>query len=179
MNHSDHVNLIRSGVADAAGASGVWADFGSGTGAFTLALAELLSGNAQIYSIDRDSGALEQQCKAMRSQFPNQAVTYHAADFTRKLDLPVLDGVLMANSLHFIHDKTPVLALIRGYLKPGGRLLIVEYNTDSGNTWVPYPFSYETWAQMAAKNGFVNTHKLSERSSRFLDGMYSALSVKG
>lgn len=179
MNHTDHVNLIRSGVAGSTDANGIWADFGAGAGAFTLALADLFGGNGQIYSVDRDSGAIEQQRKAMRAQFPNQAVTYFTADFTRKLDLPPLDGVLMANSLHFIRDKAPVLALIRGYLKPGGKLLIVEYNTDSGNTWVPYPFSYETWTGMAAKNGFVGTRKLSERSSRFLDGMYSALSVKG
>lgn len=174
MNHTDHVNLIRGGVTGS-----VWADFGAGTGAFTLALAELLGSNGQIYSVDRDRNALEQQRKAMRNQFPNQAVTYQAADFTRKLELPPLDGVLMANSLHFVQNKAPVLALVRGYLKPGGSLLIVEYNTDQGNTWVPYPFSYETWVNMANENGFRETRKLNARSSRFLDEMYSALSVKG
>src|SRR5690554_4106120 len=39
MNHQDHVNLLRPGVP---ATGGVWADFGAGTGAFTLALAELL-----------------------------------------------------------------------------------------------------------------------------------------
>lgn len=177
MNHTDHVNLIRDGMADAKGS--LWADFGSGEGAFTLALAELLDGSGQIHSVDRDSRALEQQRKAMRSRFPKQTVTYHAADFTRQLDLPPLDGVLMANSLHFIRDKAPVLALMRGYLKSGGRLLVVEYNTDSGNAWVPYPFSCETWVEMAAKHGFTGTHKLSARPSRFLGEIYSALSIKG
>jgi ubiquinone/menaquinone biosynthesis C-methylase UbiE len=179
LNHTDHVNLIRDGVADA---NGIWADFGSGAGAFTLALAELLGGSGQIYSIDRDSGALEQQRKAMRAQFPNQTVTYHAADFTRPLDLApatALDGILMANSLHFIRDKAPVLALVRGYLKPGGSLLLVEYNTNQGNTWVPYPFTYETWEEMAGKNGFRDTRKLAARPSRFLGEIFSALSVKG
>ena len=38
MDHTDHVNLLR----DAVGLGGTWADFGSGTGAFTLALAELI-----------------------------------------------------------------------------------------------------------------------------------------
>jgi len=39
MDHRDHVNLLRGGVQTP---SGLWADFGSGAGAFTLALAELL-----------------------------------------------------------------------------------------------------------------------------------------
>jgi len=38
MDHKDHVNLLRNGITNA---GGVWADFGSGQGAFTLALAEL------------------------------------------------------------------------------------------------------------------------------------------
>ena len=37
MDHSDHVNLLRNGVLP----GGVWADLGAGSGAFTLALAEL------------------------------------------------------------------------------------------------------------------------------------------
>ena len=39
MNHDDHVALLRGGI-DQPG--GVWADVGSGTGAFTLALADLI-----------------------------------------------------------------------------------------------------------------------------------------
>jgi len=38
MKHTEHVNLLRRGIP---APGGVWADFGSGTGAFTLALAEL------------------------------------------------------------------------------------------------------------------------------------------
>ena len=176
MNHTDHVNLIRDGVADV---KGTWAELGSGTGAFTLALAELLDGKGRIYSIDRNADALEKQRKAMRAKFPNQAISYHTADFTRKLGLPLgLDGVLMANSLHFVRNKAPVLKFVHDYLIFGGRLLLVEYNTDQGDTWVPYPFSYETWAEMAKKNGFRDTRKLATRPSRFLGEIFSALSVK-
>ena len=178
MDHTDHVNLIRGGIQPQ---GRVWADLGSGGGAFTLALADLLSASGdgtQIYSIDRDASILDQQRSAMHRQFPNQTVSYHAADFTRKLDLPPLDGLIMANSLHFVRHKAPVLDLVRGYLKPGGRLIIVEYNTDRGNTWVPYPFSFETWRELANENGFQDTRKLYARPSRFLSEIYSALSLR-
>ena len=46
---------------------------------------------------------------------------------------------------------------MRGYLKPGGRFILVEYNVDSGNTWVPYPLSYPTWEKLAVEVGFRAT----------------------
>jgi ubiquinone/menaquinone biosynthesis C-methylase UbiE len=49
MNHADHVALLRAGVP---GPGGVWADLGSGAGAFTLALADLIGPTGQIYSVD-------------------------------------------------------------------------------------------------------------------------------
>jgi len=174
MDHTDHVLLIRGGAADQ---SGIWADFGSGGGAFTLALTDLLADDAQIYSIDRDASTLDQQRSAMRRQFPDRKVTYQTADFTRKLDLPPLDGLIMANSLHFVRRKEPVLELVCGYLKPGGRLILVEYNTDRGNTWVPYPMTFETWRELANNNGFKDTRLLFARPSRFLNEIYSALSL--
>lgn len=113
----------------------------------------------------------------MRARFPSNTVSYIVADFSRRLDLPPLDGIVMANSLHFLRDKDATLQLLRGYLKPNGRLLIVEYSTDRGNMWVPYPFSYSTWEKMARKNGFTTVQQLATVPSRFFGGMYSALSM--
>jgi len=171
MNHNDHVFLLRKGVPNP---GGIWADLGSGAGAFTLALADLLGPTGSIYSVDKDRGALREQESAMRSRFPATTVSYIPADFTHRLNLPALDGVVMANSLHFLREKDAMLQLIRSYLKPCGRLLIVEYNVDRGNMWVPYPFSYSTWEKMAHKNGFSTVQQLAMVPSRFLGGMYSA-----
>jgi SAM-dependent methyltransferase len=134
--HPDHVALLRAGVPKRGGR---WADFGSGTGAFTLALADLLGPAGEIISIDRDASALRQQEASMRARFPEVSVEYRIADFTHPLDLAPLDGVVMANSLHFHRDKLPIVQRIRGYLRPGGHLILVEYDTDQGNPWVPYP----------------------------------------
>lgn len=175
MQHEDHVALLRDGVAEP---GGVWADLGSGGGAFTLALADLLGQTGHIYSVDTDARALREQEQAMRARFPQQSVTWSVADFTRPLDLPPLDGVVMANSLHFVRAKNNVLQRVYGYLKPGGRLLLVEYNADSGNPWVPYPLSYTTWETLARANGLAETHLLATYPSRFLREMYSALSLR-
>jgi ubiquinone/menaquinone biosynthesis C-methylase UbiE len=175
MNHNDHVNLLRGGIATP---GGVWADLGSGSGAFTLALAELAGVEAEIYSIDQDKGALQEQEHAFKTRFPQAHVHYQQADFTKRLLLPPLDGIVMANSLHFHRQKDGILKLLLDYLKPGGRLLLVEYNVDQGNMWVPYPLTFDTWKTLAKKNGFTHTQFLAARPSRFLHEIYSAVSLK-
>jgi ubiquinone/menaquinone biosynthesis C-methylase UbiE len=170
MDHSDHVDLIRGGVD-----GGEWADLGSGEGAFTLALAELLGSAGRIHSVDKDRHALARQQELVGQRFPEADIGYLVADFRRPLNLPPLDGVLMANSLHFVRDKGPVLELLRAQIKPGGHLLLVEYGTDRGNLWVPHPLSYPTWERVAGDAGFVGTHLLATVPSRFLGQIYAAL----
>ena len=177
MKHEDHLRLLRGGVAQR---GGTWADLGSGDGAFTLALAQLLGPAGTIYSVDRDRRALERQKQVIRGRFPAVAVEYCGADFGQPIDLPPLDGVVMANSLHFQRQKDPVLALVSSYLKPHGRLILVQYDTDHGNHWVPYPVSFERWSAsggLAERCGFAETRLLASRPSRFLGRIYASLSL--
>ena len=173
MEHADHVELIRDGVVP-----GVWAELGSGSGAFTLALADLLGHDGHIVSVDRDRGALRAQRETMDARFPTASVDYVHGDFTRALDLSALEGIVMANSLHFVRRKELVLEFVYGYLKPGGRLVLVEYDADRGNFWVPHPLSFASWQRLAAATGFLGTRLLGYRPSRYLGAIYSALSFR-
>lgn len=175
MNHTDHVNLLRRGVVPN---GGVWADFGSGSGAFTLALAELLGPGVEIYSVDKDRGALREQEQAMRARFPQTIVHYLSADFTQPLKLPPLDGLVLANALHFqkYAAQGRVVQLLKNYLRPGGRLILIEYNVDQGNVWVPHPLSYQSWQKLARECGFAQTQLLTTQPSRFLREIYAAVS---
>jgi ubiquinone/menaquinone biosynthesis C-methylase UbiE len=173
VNHQDHVNLLRAGVVQP---GGVWADFGSGDGAFTLALAELVGPTGQIYSLDKDEGKLRRQKQVMQDRYPDIAQNYLQVDFTKKVDLPALDGLVMANALHFIRNKERVGRLLRSYLRPGGRFLLVEYNTDQGNLWVPHPLSFDSWSVLAKQVGFEHTELLNTVPSSFLREFYAAAS---
>ena len=177
MNHSDHVRLIRPGIGAAVGEQRVWAEMGAGDGAFTLALAELLGSGAVIHTIDRDRRALERGAAETVRRFPGVVVRPQVLDFTGPLELPRLDGILMANSLHFVRDKESLVRNLAGLLRPGGRFLLVEYNVDRGNHWVPFPLSYPTWANLAARGGLAQPALLERVPSRFLGEIYSAMAV--
>ncbi len=172
MDHNDHVNLLRGCVEPC----GTWADLGAGTGAFTLALADLLGPGAVIHAVDRDARALRTNAEAMRERFP--AVALHAvnADFAKALDLPPLDGGVMANSLHFEREQEAIIERMRRHLKPGGRLVVVEYNIERGNGAVPFPVPEERWDRLAKGAGFERTEVLFRRPSRFGREICSALS---
>lgn len=166
MNRKDLIGLIEGGVEERGGS---WADLGAGEGAFTYALADLLGPDAHITAVDKDARAV----RSLDGRFE-----VRVADFTKSLDLKDLDGIVMANSLHFVRDKHPLLESIRRMLRPSGRLIIVEYGTDQGNPWVPHPFTYAQWERMAARAGFKNTRLLKTIPSRWLGSMYSAVSDK-
>ena len=173
MDHSDHVALIR----DAVRPGETWLELGSGAGAFTLALAAVLGPRGTIHSIDQDRGALRAQAAAVGAQFGAVRLDQRTADFTRPLGFSGMDGVLMANSLHFVRDKAPVLALVRSYLAPGGRFVLVEYDADRGNHWVPHPISYTTWLAVAPAAGFTGARLLGRVPSRFLNAIYASVAT--
>src|SRR5512133_552529 len=166
MDHKDHVSLLRPASLPQ---GGIWADLGAGTGAFTLALSELVGLSAEIYAIDRDRGALTKLEQSHRTRFgTSQNIHSVKGDFTGALSLPPLDGILMANSLHFYREKEKVLRHARSFLKWSGRLLLVEYNVDAGNPWVPFPLSFDTFYALAARAGFSEPNLLARVPSRFL-----------
>ena len=85
------------------------------------------------------------------------------ADLTGPLELPVLDGLVAANSLHFVARDRQVEAIrgLAAHLRPGGAFVVVEYDADRGNPWVPNPFSAGSWETLAAAAGLVDarTHR--------------------
>jgi SAM-dependent methyltransferase len=142
-------------------------------------LRELIGPDAKIYAVDRDKSSLGELESACGARFGSTAnLILLPSDFSRSLDLPPLDGIVMANSLHFFKDREKILRHVHSLLKPGGTLLLVEYNTDSGNPWVPHPFSFETFRGLASRSGFGKPRMLGGHPSRFLREIYSAVTYK-
>jgi ubiquinone/menaquinone biosynthesis C-methylase UbiE len=175
MNHDDHVDLLRP--ADLG--TGLYADLGAGDGAFTLALRELVGLDSTIYAVDSDRASLRNLEANHRARFnTTRNLILLKDDFTLDLSLPLLDGIVMANSLHFFKDKEKILRHVRGYLKPKGALLLVEYNVDVGNMWVPYPVSFNVCRVLVKRAGFTDPKLLAKKSSSFLNEFYSVAAYR-
>jgi len=110
------------------------------------------------------------------ARFPDVTIETHIADLTGPLELPALDGIVAANSLHYVAraQQVDVVARLAAYLRPDGHLIVVEYDADDGNRWVPYPFSYRSWERLAANAGLTGTRQLGRLPSRFLGAIYAA-----
>jgi len=175
MNHDDHVNLLRPANLT----QGTYADFGAGSGAFTLALRELTGPDSIIYALDKDRASLRELESNHRTRFnTTRNLILLKDDFSLDQSLPQLDGIVMANSLHFFKDKEKILRHVRAHLKPGGALLLVEYNVDKGNMWVPYPISFNVCRVLVKRTGFTEPKLLAKAPSSFLNEFYSAMAYR-
>jgi ubiquinone/menaquinone biosynthesis C-methylase UbiE len=169
------VTLLRPGIP---GPGGVWADIGCGDGIFTTALYGLIQSGGEVYAVDRSGQALRALTRNLRESFPDASLHPVQADFTRSLALPPLDGLVMANSLHFVRKKTPAITRLVDLLKPDGRLLVVEYNTTRGNYAVPHPLDEAGFLALARKAGLHKVQVLAKIPSTFLGEMYAGIAFK-
>ena len=174
MNTREAVALIAGAVPAPVG---IWADVGAGDGTFTRALVELLGPGSQIYAVDRDARAVAALARWASKQAAN--VIPVTADFTRPFELPgleepSLDGILLANALHFVPDAGPVLARLTKWLRPGGRVVFVEYDRRAASRWVPYPIPAARLPALAASAGLSAPAITATRPSSFGGVLYVA-----
>ncbi len=138
-----------------------WADLGCGNGLFTNALASLLARGSTIYAIDKNQNSLNAILLP-----PAVTVEKIKADFIAEtLNVPPLDGILLANALHFVKDKTSFIRKIRTYIKPKAKVLIIEYDITVSNPYVPFPISWQSLKDLFYQQGCEAIHKIQETPS--------------
>jgi len=162
----------------AAEEGGLWADLGCGDGIFTFLLDELLTPGSHLYAVDRDRLALERVTQRAGTLILSSTLTALHADFTRPLHLPPLDGILLANSLHFVKEKQPVVDSLLTRLKPKGKLVVVEYNTRQGNYAVPHPLDETDFLKLVEAAGLSEAQIVARAPSTFLGEMFTGVIVK-
>jgi trans-aconitate methyltransferase len=175
MEIQEAVDLLRDAVGDS---TGIWADLGAGTGTFTLALADLLGGGSTIYAVDDDASAV--RALVDLPAVGETRIIPVKADFTRPLELPglgaggmPLDGLLMANALHFVRDATGVLSRLVQRVRSGGRVIVVEYDQRRASRWVPHPIPAASWPTLAAAAGLVDPTITATRPSMYSGILYA------
>ena len=150
-----------------------WADLGAGTGTFTLALADLLSAGSTIHAIDQDGAAL----RRLPPEHKGVRIATHRGDFTTETwPFARVDGILMANSLHYVDDQAAFIRSCERRMTVPRRFLIVEYDTDESSRWVPHPVSRKKLESLFTDAGYSSIVMLGSRPSVFRRAaLYAAL----
>jgi ubiquinone/menaquinone biosynthesis C-methylase UbiE len=174
MNLQEATTLINNQSIASLQYPTTWADLGCGEGLFTRALANLLNPASTIFAIDK-TPVLNSSMLSNGTMIKSVA-----ADFERD-DLPFAqaDGILMANSLHYVQRKEQFIRKLLPQCKNNVIIIIVEYETRLANTWVPYPISFSRLGQLLTTTGFRAITQIGKHHSVYSSGfIYSALATK-
>jgi SAM-dependent methyltransferase len=182
MKHADAIELIRDAVG---GRGGVWADFGAGTGTFTRALSAVLGAGSTVFAVDADARAVRALRELSTSTSGSARVIAVNADFAQPLVLPglvrgqaQLDGILLANALHFARDPERVLSRLVEQLRLGGRAIVVEYDRREASQWVPFPIPASRWPRLAESAGLAEPAITATRPSSYSGVLYAGVASK-
>lgn len=166
MTLHDAVRLIRCPAND--GVPGTWYDLGAGSGTFTRALASLLAPGSVVRAVDTDARALA----TLDARSGEVTIVRVVSDFLTVPTSPAVDGVVMANALHFVRDHALLMRRLR---RLTACAIVVEYEGRGASRWVPHPLPYATLTTLAHDAGFARVTRLGTYRSAFGGHMYSAL----
>lgn len=106
------------------------ADFGSGSGAYTLAIAEALANSGHVYAIDVQRDLLRKtKAEATKRGYKNVEVIWGDLEYSgaTKIAVGALDMVLVSNLLFQVNGKDAVMREAWRILKTSGRLVIIDW----------------------------------------------------
>lgn len=174
MLHDKAVELLKPAF-ESQSAPVVWLDLGCGEGTFTKALCDIIPDGSVIYAVDNNRAALSK----LPTAWHDVAIHKINADFIiDPLEPPLADGILMANAFHYVVDKPALIRKLVKLMKPGAAFLIVEYETDRANPWVPYPIDFEAVQLLFREHGFHNVRKIGDAPSVYRSGGMYAASIR-
>jgi SAM-dependent methyltransferase len=110
-------------------------DVGCGTGAITKGIAEAVGPDGIVIGVDRDKGLLDlarARCSALRN------LRFEEGDATTLTFDARFDIVTAARTLQWIADLDAAIDGMTRAARPGGRLVILDYN-HTLNRWQPAP----------------------------------------
>jgi predicted methyltransferase len=109
----------------------VVADVGAGTGYFESRLSRAVGPGGQVWAVEIDPSLVEQ----MRSRFAREGLSNVEARLAQPDDpgLPEqsVDRILLVDTWHHVRNRGPLAEKLRRALKPGGRLLLVDYTLEA------------------------------------------------
>jgi precorrin-6B methylase 2/mono/diheme cytochrome c family protein len=103
------------------------ADIGAGTGYFTWRLARQVGSSGTVIAVDLQQAMLDRTAETVKQHQLANVRFVRSTERDPKLMPRSVDVVFIAHSYHEFGDPETMMEGVRRSLKPGGRLVIVEY----------------------------------------------------
>ena len=103
------------------------ADIGAGGGYFSLRFADAVGRKGKVYAVDVNPGFLEFVKDSATKKGVNNVETILAAEDRVTLPKKTLNLIFVRNAYHHLPSRAEYFRNLKGLLKPGGRVAIVEY----------------------------------------------------
>ncbi len=110
------------------------ADIGAGTGAFSLPLAKTVTPSGKLYAVDIDLGLLDYITQKAKKEKVENIQTVKGEFGDPKLPTRDVDLAFFHDVLHHIENRQAYLKALATYMKPTGRIALIEMNRDDPNT---------------------------------------------
>jgi ubiquinone/menaquinone biosynthesis C-methylase UbiE len=134
------------------------ADIGSGSGSFSIPMAKAIAPNGVLYAVDIDQAMLDHvAARAKEAGITNVRTVLGEYD-DPKLPVKTVDIAFFHRVLHMIEHRQAYLNSTSKYLKPDGRVVVIDKNReDSPDSWMWLNQSdVDTW--MAAISFYPAQH---------------------
>ncbi len=105
------------------------ADIGAGSGLFTRPIAQKVGDKGVVYAVDIDPALLKHVESTAQEQKLANIKTVLASETDPKLPEPV-DLIVVIDTLHHISNQAAYLKGLKKYLKPDGRIAIIDFSKD-------------------------------------------------
>jgi arsenite methyltransferase len=103
------------------------ADIGAGAGRYSRPMARAVAPDGVVYAIDINREVLARGEKTAAEEDITNIKSVVAEEHDPKVPEPV-DLAFFSDSLHHIHDQPVYLKNLRKYVKPGGRIAVIDFS---------------------------------------------------
>ena len=113
------------------------ADIGAGPGVLSLPLAKAVTPGGKVYAVEIDQGFLDRINQKTREAHVTNVVTVLGAYGDPTLPARDVDVALFHDVLHHIKDRAGYLKATARYVKPGGRVVVIDLPPDGSHKDAP------------------------------------------
>jgi ubiquinone/menaquinone biosynthesis C-methylase UbiE len=112
------------------------ADIGSGSGAFSIPMARAIGPNGTLYAVDIDQEMLDFVSEKATKERVGNVRTVLGEYNDPKLPVKDIDVAFFHRVLHMIENRQVYVNSVAKYLKPDGRIVIIEKNREDADNWM-------------------------------------------